>query len=542
MATVISKAKKKEYINTEFHQYFNVSLKSMKSFYLGFSHNKSFNVYRNVSNESILNKYADSDIEPDYEGIICVRVIDGDTIVLDDGRRVRLVGVNTPEKGVAGYETSKKFVEKLCLDKEITIKVDSEKNFDKYGRVLAIVFIENKNLNQILLNEGLAEIMYIPPSEFNPRDWDSDAPESEYNESLLSKNLEKQFINLVIPFEELYGEDYGIEELIKYLNDDYSNLVVTKANDFNVLYDFESYKKTLFIRISPIEPSQDKTIDITVHILPKRYDGTDSILLFKDDYYFLNEKSLQLKENFSEKFYKKNRFFLTDENGQYILDNYQEKMPDNILNSYFQSGLNGENRKDRFHINDNDYPEFDKFDTNLKYYQDYDSNNNWIEKNWPNPYNSDDEMYAEYSCDLSRYTGNMTNLQIDSCYTYNESTSTNAVHYVGCKDNQNYDKYDRCVLIDANLDRILPQKDNTNYISQLQIVDSGTEPRFPVSTSVIQEENSYKHNHTTNIEQKHYKTIKYFNDRLYSEEKSINNDNEIIDHGYTVGDWIDLSL
>ena len=57
-----------------------------------------------------------------------------------------------------------------------------------------------------------------------------------------------------------------------------------------VLYDFESYKETLFIRISPIEPSQDKTIDITVHILPKRYDGTDSILLFKDDYYFLNKK------------------------------------------------------------------------------------------------------------------------------------------------------------------------------------------------------------------------------------------------------------
>ena len=539
MATVISTSKKREFINTEFHQYFNISLKSAKAFYQGFSHDVSFNKYSSASVSSILNKYEDSPIEPDYQANTCMKVIDGDTLVLETGRKVRLVGVNAPEKGVKGYETSKKFVEKLCLNKDVDYKIDSKKEFDKYGRTLGVILVNGKNLNQILLQEGLAEIMYIPPSEFNPRQWAPNAPESNYDESLLSKNLENQFINVVIPFKEICGDDYGIGELVKYLNDDFSNLVVTKSDDFNVIYKCESYKKTLFIRIEPISVSDDKTIDITVHLLPKRYDGTDSILIFKDDYYFLNNKIMRLKENFSERFYKKHRFYLKDKKGRYILDNLRDRIPINIINSYFQSGLNGKNRADRFHINNQAYPEFDKFDTVLKFYQDYNSNNQWIEEAWPKPYDSDKEMYAEYSCDISKFTGNMNNLQIDSCYTYNTTTATNAVHYTGCKDNSNYDAADRCVLIDANLDNIIQRNGKTNYISQMQYIDE--KPHFPISTDTVQQANSYTHKHTNNLGTKHYKTVKYFNDRMYSEEKSINDDNEVVNHGHTVGDWKDLS-
>ncbi len=41
--------------------------------------------------------------------------------------KIRFVGVNTPERGVEGYQTSKDFVKKLCLNKEVSIDIDDKK-------------------------------------------------------------------------------------------------------------------------------------------------------------------------------------------------------------------------------------------------------------------------------------------------------------------------------------------------------------------------------------------------------------------------------
>ena len=143
----------------------------------GFSHDIPFSKYENCTNEEILNQYNDTDYSVEISGE-CTYVVDGDTLDItttNDGVsetfRVRLVGVNTPEKNADGYLTSKHFVEKLCLNQNIGINIDNEKEKDKYGRTLAVVIINGKNLNHILLEEGLAEIMYIPPSEFNPHEW-----------------------------------------------------------------------------------------------------------------------------------------------------------------------------------------------------------------------------------------------------------------------------------------------------------------------------------------------------------------------------------
>lgn len=136
----------------------------------GFSHNIPDNYYNSFSKEDILNKYNNTYLTSE-ERSVCTKVVDGDTIYLSNGRKIRMVGVNTPEKGVLGCQASKNFVEKMCLNKEVGINIDDRKKSDKYGRTLAVVIVDGKNLNEMLLKEGLAEVMYIPPSEFSPYKW-----------------------------------------------------------------------------------------------------------------------------------------------------------------------------------------------------------------------------------------------------------------------------------------------------------------------------------------------------------------------------------
>ena len=112
---------------------------------------------------------------------IVERVIDGDTIVLQGGEKVRLCGINTPEipphEEPGGIE-AKEFVENLCPPgTEIGLDVDDLCPTDYYGRTLAVVYLKVDdvwtNLNVKLLHGGYAEVLFIPPSEFNPYEWEN---------------------------------------------------------------------------------------------------------------------------------------------------------------------------------------------------------------------------------------------------------------------------------------------------------------------------------------------------------------------------------
>ncbi|MGC8816890.1 MAG: thermonuclease family protein [Candidatus Hadarchaeum sp.] len=115
------------------------------------------------------------------------RVIDGDTIDLEGGEKVRLVGINAPELRSSNLEerelaeSAKEFVENFCPPgSKIGLNVDDLEPRDRYGRTLALVYVDVDNvwlnLNAELLRRGLAEILYLPPSEFNPYKWMVDLP------------------------------------------------------------------------------------------------------------------------------------------------------------------------------------------------------------------------------------------------------------------------------------------------------------------------------------------------------------------------------
>ena len=99
----------------------------------------------------------------------CVRVIDGDTIELDDGERVRYIGMDTPEtkhpyKPVEafGHEASAAN-RKLVEGRRVTLEYDVEKR-DRYRRLLAYVYVGDTFVNAELLAQGYAQTSTYPPN------------------------------------------------------------------------------------------------------------------------------------------------------------------------------------------------------------------------------------------------------------------------------------------------------------------------------------------------------------------------------------------
>ncbi len=98
------------------------------------------------------------------------KVYDGDTILLTNGLKVRLLGINTPEvkrrdkSAQAGGEEAKRWLQKKLKNKKVRLESDIEKK-DKYGRLLAHVFTEDKeHINIELVKQGLASVNIYPPN------------------------------------------------------------------------------------------------------------------------------------------------------------------------------------------------------------------------------------------------------------------------------------------------------------------------------------------------------------------------------------------
>lgn len=86
----------------------------------------------------------------------CVSVTDGDTIgVMKDGKevKIRIDGVDCPELGQDFGNKAKKFTSELVYDKDVEIRV---KELDKYGRSVARVLVNGRDLSLELVKAGLA--------------------------------------------------------------------------------------------------------------------------------------------------------------------------------------------------------------------------------------------------------------------------------------------------------------------------------------------------------------------------------------------------
>ena len=96
---------------------------------------------------------------------LCTRVVDGDTIVIEGGERVRYIGMDTPELEGAepGAEAATEANRELVEGREVRIVLDVEHR-DQYGRLLAYVYADGVFVNAELLRRGLAQLVTYPPN------------------------------------------------------------------------------------------------------------------------------------------------------------------------------------------------------------------------------------------------------------------------------------------------------------------------------------------------------------------------------------------
>lgn len=105
--------------------------------------------------------------DPEWKKV--VRVDDGDSIRLEDGRRVRYLGIDAPEMGEAGKgeflaEEAASFNRRLVLGREVRLELEREER-DRYERLLAqVVLRDGRWVNEALVAAGLAHVLYQPPN------------------------------------------------------------------------------------------------------------------------------------------------------------------------------------------------------------------------------------------------------------------------------------------------------------------------------------------------------------------------------------------
>ncbi len=116
--------------------------------------------------QEIAEQIVPQDIKEDFLKVS--RVVDGDTIELETGEKVRYIGIDTPETKdpnrdveCYGKEASNKNKE-LVEGKEVRLEKDVSET-DRYGRLLRYIYIDDVFINDFLVREGYAKASSYPP-------------------------------------------------------------------------------------------------------------------------------------------------------------------------------------------------------------------------------------------------------------------------------------------------------------------------------------------------------------------------------------------
>lgn len=99
------------------------------------------------------------------EETIVTKIIDGDTVIIEGGENVRILGIDCDEKGKKCYGAAKNRIEELLLGKKVILERDKEDK-DQYGRYLRYIFLNGKNINVQMVEEGYCVARFQGESKY----------------------------------------------------------------------------------------------------------------------------------------------------------------------------------------------------------------------------------------------------------------------------------------------------------------------------------------------------------------------------------------
>jgi endonuclease YncB( thermonuclease family) len=191
--------------------------------------------YYNITGNSIREKST----------VFVVRVIDGDTFETDAGQKVRMLGINTPEKKMFLYDESKNFLRERVENR--TIEIESY-GTDKYGRTLAHVFLKDLHINEELLKNGHASLYYYEKDSY----YKSLLKAEEFarlNEiGIWEKSLNENCINLIELKYKEDGERCTNGEILKLQNICDKEISLTIKDDATHIYEEKIRANSLFTK------------------------------------------------------------------------------------------------------------------------------------------------------------------------------------------------------------------------------------------------------------------------------------------------------
>ncbi len=91
---------------------------------------------------------------------VVVDVVDGDTIDVGGVGRVRIIGIDTPERDECGFETATRRLAELVLGERVVLVAGASGDVDRYGRLLRYVDVDGVDAGLVLIEEGWAVPRY----------------------------------------------------------------------------------------------------------------------------------------------------------------------------------------------------------------------------------------------------------------------------------------------------------------------------------------------------------------------------------------------
>ena len=87
-------------------------------------------------------------------------VVDGDTVDVEGVGRIRVIGIDTPERGACGYESATQAMSVLVLGRRVSLVPGATEDSDRYGRLLRYVDVGSRDAGLSLISDGWAIARY----------------------------------------------------------------------------------------------------------------------------------------------------------------------------------------------------------------------------------------------------------------------------------------------------------------------------------------------------------------------------------------------